>query len=94
MTWASWIHRPDAPAYPPQTLPGTIQTPTTEPLLQGTEDPSPGSGMRTGLVLIVLLAGCSFWSVSMSSPGFSDWIVTPVLLVAAARIAIVVLALL
>ena len=38
-------------------------------LLQRREDPSPGSGVRTGLVLMTLLAIFSVFSVSLYSPG-------------------------
>jgi len=54
---------------PPLHPPGDPTAPGTEFLLQGREDPSPKSGVRTGLVLMALLAISSIFTVSIYSPG-------------------------
>jgi hypothetical protein len=50
---------------------GDPTAPGPEILLPGKEDPSPKSGVRTGLVLMALLAFFSVFTVSLYSPSFS-----------------------
>ena len=60
-------------ASPPNTslhLTGDTTAPGEEYLLHEGEDPSPTSGVRTGLILMALLAIFSVFTVSLYSPDF------------------------
>jgi len=56
------------PTSPLADVPRTTHVPGPEHLLQGREEPSPGSGHRTGLVLVALLAVATAYTVSLMSP--------------------------
>jgi len=56
------------PTPPLVNVPRTTHVPGPERLLQDREEPSPGSGHRTGLVLVALLAVAAVYTVSLFSP--------------------------
>jgi len=64
-------HRLETPPNSSLLPTGDTTAPGTEFLLPGREDPSPKSGVRTGIVLMALLAIFSLFSVSLYSPGLS-----------------------
>jgi hypothetical protein len=68
MSAASRIHMLARPTSPPLQVSGASIAPGAELLLQGREDPSPGSGIRTGLVLMALLACMTIYTVSFYTP--------------------------